>query len=278
MRFQILGKSRLTLPWIPTIFSFLLLLQPIGLGAEPGWRTLGEGLEMQIVKPRGEKTNPPLTVTLLRISPRYYDLKVIHALDFGQQASTVRPLAEASGAVGAINGGFFYPDLRPLGLVIARGKPRFPLKKRAHPLYEGIFLTKDGKSHIIGLGEVGLKGPQEAIQSGPLLVRGGQLAPGIDSTNQARHARSAIGIDRKQNIILIASGGGEDAFTLAELAHFLLPSGRDSWGCEDALNLDGGNSTQLYLQAKGGTIDIKGISQIPVALGIFRKTDPEISR
>jgi len=30
--------------------------------------------------------------------------------------------------------------------------------------------------------------------------------------------------------------------------------------------------------SKGGTIDIKGISQIPVALGIFRKTDPEISR
>jgi len=278
VRIQVPAGLQFVTLWIPSILYLLLAAPPVVLGAETGWRVLGEGLEIQVVKPKGEKSNPPLLVTLLRVWPRYYDLKVIHATDFGQQASTVRPLAEASGALGAINAGFFYPDLRPMGLVIARGKPRSPLKKRSHPLFEGVFLMKDGKPYIGRPDDVDLKGTQEAIQSGPLLVMGGLLAPGIDSTSQARHARSAIGIDRNGNILLVTSSGGGDAFTLAELARFLLPTGHDSWGCEEALNLDGGGSTQLYLQSKRGTVDVRGLSQIPVALGIFRRPDPEISR
>lgn len=246
--------------------------------ADTGWLVLEKGLETRVVEPKGEKGNPPLVVHLVRISPQYFDFRVLLASDLGQRSSTAQMLAESRGAVGAINLGFFDPDLHPLGLVIAGGKTRIPLNRRFHLLREGIFLVRDGRPMIERRSNADLRGVQEAIQSGPLLVLGGRLAPEIASTSKSRDARSAIGIDRNRNVLLVVSSGGSEAFTLEELARFLLPGPRTPWGCQEALNLDGGNSTQLYLKSKEGTIDVPGLSQIPVALGIFRRSVPESLR
>ncbi|MEL6400492.1 MAG: phosphodiester glycosidase family protein [Cyanobacteria bacterium J06626_4] len=93
-----------------------------------------------------------------------------------------------------------------------------------------------------------------AIGGGPILVREGQIiadarAEGFSDAFAAQAApRSAIGVTPNGNIVLVAihySPGGRGP-TLAEAAQIMR-----QLGAQNALNLDGGTSSSLYL---GGTI------------------------
>ncbi|MEM6433364.1 MAG: phosphodiester glycosidase family protein, partial [Cyanobacteria bacterium P01_D01_bin.115] len=93
-----------------------------------------------------------------------------------------------------------------------------------------------------------------AIGGGPTLVRGGQIiadarAEGFSEAFAAQAApRSAIGVTPDGHIVLVAihySPGGRGP-TLAEAAQIMR-----QLGAQNALNLDGGTSSSLYL---GGTI------------------------
>ncbi len=48
-------------------------------------------------------------------------------------------------------------------------------------------------------------------------------------------------------------------------------------GCVDALNLDGGGSTQLYLKSASAEVDVPGGDPVPVALGVFARGTAEIN-
>jgi exopolysaccharide biosynthesis protein len=59
-----------------------------------------------------------------------------------------------------------------------------------------------------------------------------------------RHPRSAICVDRLNNLYLVAIDGrydGSDGMFMSEIGELML-----SLNCWDALNLDGGGSTLLY--------------------------------
>lgn len=100
------------------------------------------------------------------------------------------------------------------------------------------------------------------ISGGPYLVKNNEIY--VDMTAQklgaigGRNPRSAIGYTMENNLILVAVDGREGSsigMTLNELAYFM-----KSIGCTNAMNLDGGGSTVMYVngrvvnkpQAKGG--------------------------
>jgi hypothetical protein len=89
--------------------------------------------------------------------------------------------------------------------------------------------------------------PRMAIGGNRFLVRRGVVQPTDDSV---MHPRTAIGIDRdtKTLLLLVVDGRREDSrgYTMVELADEMVALGAD-----DALNLDGGGSSQLV--AKRGT-------------------------
>lgn len=106
------------------------------------------------------------------------------------------------------------------------------------------------------------KNVKHIISGGPYLVRNSEVF--VDMTAQklgaigGRNPRSAIGYTADNNLILVAVDGREGSsigMTLMELASFM-----HSIGCTNAMNLDGGGSTVMYVngqvvnkpQMKGG--------------------------
>ena len=90
------------------------------------------------------------------------------------------------------------------------------------------------------------------ISGGPYLVKNGEIF--IDMNEQklgaigGKNPRTAIGYTADGNLIMIAVDGREGAsvgMTLRELAGFM-----QSIGCVNAMNLDGGGSTVMYVNGK----------------------------
>jgi len=88
-----------------------------------------------------------------------------------------------------------------------------------------------------------LTGVETAIGGGPLLISNGTKQS--FSANPPRHPRTAIGWSEKHFFLVVVDGRQEDlsvGMTLSELADMML-----KLGCTDALNLDGGGSSTLWL-------------------------------
>lgn len=87
--------------------------------------------------------------------------------------------------------------------------------------------------------------------SGPLLIKDGNLTePDSISFNLSKHPRSAIGITYDYELLFVtADGRNEDnalGLTIHELALLM-----QALNCREAMNLDGGGSTTLWLKGKG---------------------------
>lgn len=90
------------------------------------------------------------------------------------------------------------------------------------------------------------------ISGGPYLVKNGEVF--VDMTAQklqaigGRNPRSAIGYTKDNDLILVAVDGREGSsigMTLTELANLM-----KSLGCINAINLDGGGSTVMYVNGQ----------------------------
>lgn len=90
------------------------------------------------------------------------------------------------------------------------------------------------------------------ISGGPYLVKNSQVF--VDMTEQklgaigGRNPRTAVGYTANNNLIIVTVDGRESSsigMTLFELANFM-----KSIGCYNAMNLDGGGSTVLYVNGR----------------------------
>ncbi len=99
---------------------------------------------------------------------------------------------------------------------------------------------------------------------GPVLLRDGVEVPlGKNAFNNNRHPRSAVGITADGKVILVTVDGRNaraHGMSLPELAFLLRQT-----GAHEALNLDGGGSTALYINGKNET----GIVNYPSDNKIF---------
>ena len=92
-------------------------------------------------------------------------------------------------------------------------------------------------------------GVKHIISGGPYLIKNGEIY--IDVAEQklnaitGRNPRTAIGITADKNLVLVTVDGREESsvgMTLTELANFM-----KEIGCVDAMNLDGGGSSVMYV-------------------------------
>lgn len=160
--------------------------------------------------------------------------------------ATLGEFMAANGCVAGTNGGYFQPDFEPVGLLVAEGKlVRGPSRAR---LLSGALVVTD---HHIALRRstepLPGKHARQAVQSGPFLVEGGRLVPGLNNARSAR--RTAVFTDGARHWGLVST----TALTLDELGQVLadpalLPGGLK---IARALNLDGGSSTSLWAEQPG---------------------------
>ena len=96
------------------------------------------------------------------------------------------------------------------------------------------------------------KGVNHIISGGPYLVKGGEIYVDMSAQKLAaiggRNPRTAIGYTKDNHLIMLTADGREGSsvgLTLMELAHLM-----KELGCVNAMNLDGGGSTVMYVQGQ----------------------------
>lgn len=197
-----------------------------------------------------------------QIDPRRFKFDLLTAKDSGDTDTTSAALARKSNAPLVVNGGFFSPEHKSLGLLVRNGQILNPL----HPTHWwGVFQIRNGKPSIVPPQQFqNAKGTEMALQAGPRLVVEGEvqkLKPSVD-------LRSGIGIQKNGNVVIAVTG--RTPLSLTAFANlFRKPEKEGGLECMAALNLDGGDSTQLYFKWKGSQIDLPGLSRIANGIALF---------
>jgi Phosphodiester glycosidase len=166
---------------------------------------------------------------------------------------TVQQMVAAYPAVVAINASFFDTEGRAMGLAEGRstGGGRRPSW--------GALVVEGRKARITVGAEIGDHlAPRLIVQGIPRLVVGGKV-PGLKQQFAERSAVCAAG---SVVTIVVSTKAEANAF-----ARFLAgPPATGGLGCVDALNLDGGPSTQLVVKLPGLELSVPGGWGVPNAL------------
>ena len=174
--------------------------------------------------------------------------------------SSRRPVAEIVAqypAVVAINASFFDTDGRAMGLAVDEGRVLGSGKRRTW----GALVIDDRNARIMLGAEIkDDHGYRLVVQGIPRLVVGGKIQP-LKPQLAERTAVCAKG----NVVVLVVSTKAETT----PFARFLAdPPDQGGLGCRDALNLDGGPSTQLVVRLPTLRLSVPGGWGVPNALVI----------
>ena len=146
----------------------------------------------------------------------------------------------------AVNGGYFDPDYKPIGLLIVDGMIIAPLQRAR--LLSGVLSASAKKIQISRVAEFSLaQKPDAAIESGPMIVDLGKSVRGLEATRLARRTFVAIGAGDK------AALGFCSDVTLADLSNILATTLTSDFKIQRALNLDGGSSSAFWFKRANGS-------------------------
>lgn len=232
------------------------------MAGDPTWSLLDKDLEVLAVAL--PNTVLPAEVVFLRSSLTHLRPAVIQARDFGLERAGVHTLCKRARALACLNANFFDEQGRALGLLISRGVPLQRIHTGGNTL-TGIFEVRRNQVRISHRSEFKSEAVIEAVQAGPRLLIGGKATEVRDNSTTKR---SGVCIDKKGRLILFAGPSWLSGISLTELQATLL---RPELGCVEALNFDGGGSTQLYVGSDSAhTLSFSGQDNVPVALGLFK--------
>jgi uncharacterized protein YigE (DUF2233 family) len=161
----------------------------------------------------------------------------------------------------AINGGFFEMDtayaLSPSGLLVSGGREVAPLTRHGG---SALFTLNGCESRIEWSKNFVPAGKNEmALQCGPMVVEP-DGRNGILSDDNVRLNRTAIGISGKEVVLAVVYGKEGKGLSLFELGELLrTPRDQGGAGCDRAMNLDGGASTQATMRWGGKSVDVPGL-------------------
>lgn len=216
---------------------------------------LGRGLDWQTVRV-DSLFGSPQNINILRLRPRNWRLAFASA---GDSLWTTSRLGRQHKATAALNGTFFSFKGGSVDHIKIDGRvfdtTRYtPSKKLEEHRQAAIVLTKRGKAAIVFGGPDNPRWASErpepnVMVTGPLLLQQGKRAPlQPNAFNDNRHPRTCLCITYDRRVLLITADGRHKnaaGFSLPELTTVL------NWlGCRDAINLDGGGSTTLWLSGQ----------------------------
>lgn len=234
------------------------------------WEQIAEDLELAQVQVEGS-TFLSSELLFIRTKLQRYRVAIIKASELGARRSSVASLGKSARAAAVINANFFDEQGKPLGLVISRGILNQGVHRGGGTL-SGIFQTGTDGPKIKNRADFTPAGVSDAIQAGPRLLSSGSKVRGIRESS-ASSRRSGICIDSSQRLILFCVSSGILGVSIEQLQEELL---RPEIGCVDALNLDGGGSSQFWINSslpgarKGFEgVSLEGTDPVPVAIALL---------
>ncbi len=141
-----------------------------------------------------------------------------------------------------MNAGMYHADGGPVGLLVIDGRELAPLNLAdgAGNFFlkpNGVFLVGANGARVVDAVDYAAAsdGVRLATQSGPLLLKDGQIHPALRASSASRHVRNGVCAAGAQATFVIS----ERPVTFHEFASFL----SDELHCRDALYLDGAVSS-----------------------------------
>jgi Phosphodiester glycosidase len=232
-----------------TVAIFLLIAASL---ARADWKTIStqtepspaRGLEHRYLVMENSETGDRASIELALFKSNSCRLRMIDQ-PAGPRVRLAEAMREENCLVG-VNGGYFDPDYKPIGLLVVDGKTIAPLK-RAH-LLSGVLAASSRKVHIERAKEFSdLKKISAAVQCGPMVVERSKAVRGLNDSRVARRTFAALGDGDR-----VALGFCSDV-TLDDLAEILATPPCHDFKILRALNLDGGSSSGFWFKRADGT-------------------------
>lgn len=205
-----------------------------------------------------------LSLAGIRIEAIVYDSRS-HELLLADQPGgpgSIWPNSKAAGTahqgLAAINAGFFSATGAPLGLVVSEAGQAGSIN-RSSSLGSGFYTQSPTRTPQL-IRREHYRGASLAVQSGPFIIESGRTVSGL--SDKAATARTFIATDGRSGWILARSG----PCSLKQLASALQGSSILGVGVLNALNLDGGRSSEIWVseQIQGGPAYIRPLWNKPV--------------
>ena len=205
------------------------------------------GIEHRRIVLTERETGERATLDLALLSTKSATLRVI---DNPRGDDNLAAIMRRENCLAGVNGGYFDPDDKPVGLLISDGNVIAPLRKAR--LLSGVMVVSNGRIQLLRVAEYSPKRKATAaLQCGPFLVDRGQPVAGLNDTRSARRT------------FIVTAGSDHAAIgfcsdvTLAELGKILATPGvTPELKVQRALNLDGGSSSAFWFAGERGPFSI----------------------
>lgn len=251
--------------WIIAAISSLLLTacgllpqpdleSPTSVPASDAWENVADGIEQRTYIPDGNALAQLIT---LRMDPQRANFQVHYRP--GDPLTLQAWRATLPDADVIINANFFLHDHTITGMLVADGivyGQSFTDRGGTFGILDGIPVLRSN-IHQPYAGEP----YTQAIQAFPMLVLDGQ-ASYTNSRATERSRRTLVGLDQQGRVILMATPGL--GLSLNDLSAYLATT---DLNLQQAMNLDGGGSTMLYV--RGTDTFLPSFDPVPAVLAVY---------
>lgn len=236
-------------------FSFFVLMILFSTPAF-AWQQLENGLFYK--KSEIISAGNPVVLHALKVNPKKFKIRPV----YDKTGLFAKIHAEQKKAVAVINANFFDPQGHVLGLL---KQSNVVLNPKKDVSWWSVFCVKNSAAQIIHQSKYHDSMCEDAVEAGPRLVVNGAI-PALKKENSYK---TAVGVNKMGEVILLVTA---DPVPIGELAQlFVLPENRNGFDCPNAMNLDGGSSTQMYVKTNSFELSIPSLMKFPAGLGVFRK-------
>jgi uncharacterized protein YigE (DUF2233 family) len=220
------------------------------------WYSASPGIEIRYEHWTSPGDNDD-TVTIVRLDPKRIHLSVAYQ---PQQPLSMSAWMQQTHAKVLLNGGYFDQQDNATGLVVSNGQA----SGQSYVGFGGMLsVNRDGTISLRSLHDQPYNPETEqveqATQSSPMLMINGKRTQ--FNADAASQRRTVVAMDKQGRLLFIVSPG--EAFSLDELADLLASS---DLSLQTALNLDGGASSALYVNAGNQHIAIDSLSTLPIVI------------
>jgi uncharacterized protein YigE (DUF2233 family) len=221
------------------------------------WRAVKPGLDVILIRARVGTRDELMSV--VRVDPNQHLIRVLYDPTTPRD---VRDWMQHHEADAAINAGFFLETKETAGLLVVAGQEF----GRSYEGFGGMFAMRGAQPSIQWLRQQPYRTDPTiafAVQSFPTLLINGRVPQGIND-NGARDRRSFVAIDRAGNVLLGTTHTA--AWSVTDLARWL--AGARILDTRDALNLDGGPSTGMWVRSTIDAALVNSLTPVPSVIVI----------